>query len=86
MKNHTLVTCRLETGRTHQIRVHMQYIKHPLVGDPVYGYHKQNIKANGQMLHAYRITFIHPRSKKKMTFTCPPDDEFNRVLEIVREK
>lgn len=86
MKNHTLVTCRLETGRTHQIRVHMQYIKHPLVGDPVYGYRKQSIKANGQMLHAYKITFVHPRSKKEMTFTCPPDDEFNRVLEIVREK
>lgn len=84
MKNHTLVSCRLETGRTHQIRVHMQYIKHPLVGDPVYGYRKQTIKANGQMLHAYKITFVHPRTKELMTFTCPIDDEFKRVLEIAK--
>ena len=86
MKTHTLVSCKLETGRTHQIRVHMQYIKHPLVGDPVYGYRKQNIKANGQMLHAYKITFVHPRTKKEMSFTCPIDEEFQRVLEIVRGK
>lgn len=86
MKSHTLVSCKLETGRTHQIRVHMQYIKHPLVGDPVYGYRKQAIKANGQMLHAYKITFVHPRTKETMSFTCPPDEEFNRVLEIVKEK
>lgn len=84
MKKHTLVSCKLETGRTHQIRVHMQYIKHPLVGDPLYGYRKQEIKANGQILHAYQITFIHPRTKKEMTFTCPVDEEFNRVLEIAR--
>ena len=82
----TLVELKLETGRTHQIRVHMQYIKHPLVGDPVYGYRKQNIKANGQMLHAYKITFVHPRTKKEMSFTCPIDEEFQRVLEIVRGK
>lgn len=86
MKYNTLVSCRLETGRTHQIRVHMQYIKHPLVGDPVYGYRKQEIKANGQILHAYKITFIHPRTKKEMSFTCEPDEEFNRVLEIARNR
>jgi 23S rRNA pseudouridine1911/1915/1917 synthase len=86
MKHNTLVSCKLETGRTHQIRVHMQYIKHPLVGDPVYGYRKQEIKANGQILHAYKITFIHPRTKKEMSFTCPPDEEFNRVLEIARNR
>ena len=83
-KYHTLVSCKLETGRTHQIRVHMQYIKHPLVGDPVYGYRKQSIKCNGQILHAYQITFVHPRTKQEMTFTCPPDEEFNRVLEIAK--
>ncbi len=86
MKYNTLVSCKLETGRTHQIRVHMQYIKHPLVGDPVYGYRKQEIKANGQILHAYKITFIHPRTKKEMSFTCEPDEEFNRVLEIARNR
>ncbi len=86
MKYNTLVSCRLETGRTHQIRVHMQYIKHPLVGDPVYGYRKQEIKANGQILHAYKITFIHPKTKKEMSFTCEPDEEFNRVLEIARNR
>jgi 23S rRNA pseudouridine1911/1915/1917 synthase len=83
-KYHTLVSCKLETGRTHQIRVHMQYIKHPLVGDPQYGFRKQAIKCNGQMLHAYQITFVHPRTNKEMTFTCPPDEEFNRVLDIVK--
>ncbi len=83
-KAHTLVSCKLETGRTHQIRVHMQYIKHPLVGDPVYGYRKQTIKAQGQILHAYQITFVHPRTKKEMTFTCPVDEEFNKAVEAAR--
>lgn len=84
MKYHTLVSCRLETGRTHQIRVHMQYIKHPLVGDLTYGYRKQSIKANGQILHAYQITFVHPRTKKEMTFTCPLDEECLRAIEVAR--
>ena len=86
MKNNTLVQCKLETGRTHQIRVHMQYIKHPIVGDPVYGYRKQEIKANGQILHAYSLTFIHPRTNKEMTFTCPLDEECKRVIEEARNK
>lgn len=86
MKYNTLVQCKLETGRTHQIRVHMQYIKHPIVGDPVYGYRKQEIKANGQILHAYSLTFIHPRSNKEMTFTCPLDEECLRVIEEARNK
>lgn len=86
MKNYTLLSCRLETGRTHQIRVHMLYIKHPIVGDPEYGKRHQEIKCNGQMLHAYKLTFIHPRTKEKMTFTCPLDEEFERVLQIARSK
>ena len=85
-KNYTLINCRLETGRTHQIRVHMKYIKHPLVGDPEYGKRHQAIPCTGQMLHAYRLTFIHPTTHKEMTFTCPLDDEFKKVLEIVREQ
>lgn len=85
-KANTLVRCTLETGRTHQIRVHMQYIRHPIVGDPVYGYRKQEIKANGQILHAYQLTFVHPRTKQEMTFTCPIDEEFERALEAARNK
>lgn len=84
MKAHTLVSCRLETGRTHQIRVHLRYINHPIVGDPEYGKRHQAIPCNGQMLHAYRLTFIHPKTKKEMTFTCPIDEEFARVLSIAR--
>ena len=85
-KHNTLVQCKLETGRTHQIRVHMQYIRHPIVGDPVYGYRKQEIKANGQILHAYQLTFVHPRTKQEMTFTCPIDEEFERALEAAKNK
>jgi 23S rRNA pseudouridine1911/1915/1917 synthase len=85
-KSHTLVSCKLETGRTHQIRVHMKHIGFPLVGDPVYGRRHQTIPCEGQMLHAYKITFKHPRTKEMMTFTCEPDAEFKRVLDIVREE
>ena len=80
-KEHTLVSCRLETGRTHQIRVHLRYINHPIVGDPEYGKRHQKFSCSGQMLHAYRLTFIHPTTKKEMTFTCPRDSEFESVLE-----
>ena len=80
-KEHTLVSCRLETGRTHQIRVHMRYINHPIVGDPEYGKRHQKFSCSGQMLHAYKLTFIHPTTKKEMTFTCPRDSEFESILE-----
>lgn len=63
-KNNTLIKCILETGRTHQIRVHMAYIGHPLVGDPVYGYKKQRFKLGGQLLHAEKLGFIHPATGK----------------------
>ncbi len=85
-KYNTLVQCKLETGRTHQIRVHMQYIRHPIVGDPVYGYRKQDIKANGQILHAYQLTFVHPRTKEKMTFTCPLDEECQNAIEQAKNR
>ena len=85
-KHNTLVQCKLETGRTHQIRVHMQYIRHPIVGDPVYGYRKQEIKANGQILHAYQLTFVHPRTKKEMTFTCPLDNECLNAIEQAKNR
>ena len=75
-KNCSLVKCLLETGRTHQIRVHMSYIGHPLLGDTLYGYPSKLI--NRQALHSYIIEFVHPISKKVMKFTCdlPKDMKF----------
>ena len=76
---YTHVQCRLETGRTHQIRVHMAYIGHPLVGDTVYG--GRAVKAlAGQCLHARKLTFVHPRSGEAMTVECPLPDWFQTVL------
>ena len=82
---YTLVSVRLFTGRTHQIRVHMHYIGHPLEGDPLYGKKKNLLFQNGQLLHAYRITFIHPRTQKEMTFEVPLPDDFKAVLERLRK-
>ena len=74
--NYSMVKCLLETGRTHQIRVHMSYIGHPLLGDTLYGYPSKLI--NRQALHSYIIEFVHPISKKVMKFTCdlPKDMKF----------
>lgn len=77
---YTLVTCKLETGRTHQIRVHMNYIGYPLEGDPLYGKKKSLLFNEGQLLHAYQITFIHPRLNKEMTFKVDLPDDFKNVL------
>lgn len=85
-KNHCLVSCRLETGRTHQIRVHLQYIGNPCVGDKVYGKRKQVYTQLGQMLSAVKLSFIHPTTKERMTFTCDIDDEFKRVLSIIKSE
>ena len=79
-KEYTLVKCILETGRTHQIRVHMAYIGHPLVGDPVYGYKKQKFKLQGQMLHAKVLGFIHPSTKEYMQFESPLPDYFTEII------
>lgn len=79
-KNASLIECKLETGRTHQIRVHMNYIKHPIINDPVYGPRKQ-ISEFGQMLHAKEIGFVHPTTKEYMTFKCDVPKEFNEILE-----
>ena len=83
-KDYTLVRCMLETGRTHQIRVHMAYIGHPLVGDPVYGYKKQKFKLQGQMLHAKVLGFIHPSTKEYIRFESPLPDYFEDVLNKLR--
>lgn len=78
--NFTLVKCILETGRTHQIRVHMKYIGHPLVGDPLYGPRKM-IGKNGQFLHAALLGFKHPRTGKEMVFEAPLPENFQKMLD-----
>ena len=82
----SLFEARLETGRTHQIRVHMAYKNHPLLGDTVYGPAKQPYGLNGQMLHAKVLGFIHPVSGKYLEFSAEPPADFQEVLEKVRKK
>lgn len=77
--NYAYIHCELETGRTHQIRVHMAYIGHPVAGDPKYGYRK-TISANGQLLHAISLTFVHPSTNKIMRFEASIDSTFEKVL------
>ena len=77
LNNATLIECVLETGRTHQIRVHMAYIKHPVVNDPLYGH---SFDDYGQMLHAEYIGFVHPIKKEFMEFSCPLEDKFVSIL------
>lgn len=84
-KDYTLVECRLETGRTHQIRVHMQYIGHPVVGDEKYSYRK-TMKTGGQLLHAHQLTFVHPRTNETMTIEAPLPAQFEEILEELRAK
>ena len=79
-KDTTLIKCVLETGRTHQIRVHLASIGHPLIGDLVYGYKKQKYKIEGQMLHAKVLGFIHPVTKKYMEFEAPLPEEFENLI------
>ncbi len=78
------VRCHLETGRTHQIRVHMASIGHPLAGDEVYGRGKEKTGLEGQCLHAGCIRFIHPDSGEKMTFSCPLPEYFTQFEEKLR--
>ena len=77
LKGATLLECRLTTGRTHQIRVHMASIGHPLLGDPLYGPKKMPYPVQGgQLLHAFRIGFVHPRTGEEMLFEAPPEARF----------
>ena len=85
-KDSTLIRCKLETGRTHQIRVHLSYIGHPVVNDPVYGYKKLIDKDFGQMLHAEKLGFVHPTTKEYMEFTAEPPKRFQEILNIYKEK
>lgn len=79
-KNFTYIECQLETGRTHQIRVHMASIQHPLLGDQLYGPNRKNIKLQGQTLHAMTIGFIHPRTNQYMEFEAPLPEYFEKIL------
>lgn len=83
-KGYTLIKCKLDTGRTHQIRVHMAYIGHPVYNDPVY----TNDKCSdfGQFLHSYSMEFIHPITKEKMYFECPLPEYFSEFLKCLEEK
>lgn len=82
--NFTLIECRLETGRTHQIRVHMKYIGYPLAGDPKYG-PKKTIEFDGQALHAAVIGFIHPRTEEYLEFEAPLPQVFTDLIEEMKE-
>ncbi|MBQ8357022.1 MAG: RluA family pseudouridine synthase [Clostridia bacterium] len=88
----THVQCRLETGRTHQIRVHLASLGHPLLGDPVYGGDGTRFQAQhkalfgGQCLHAAELRLIHPRTEREMVFSAPLPQNFNTVLEILRKE
>lgn len=84
-KRATLIELKLETGRTHQIRVHMASIGHPLVGDLVYGHNKQKIKIEGQALHAKTLGFIHPSTREYMEFNSELPDYFNDILTELRK-
>ncbi|HIW88600.1 MAG TPA: RluA family pseudouridine synthase [Candidatus Ligilactobacillus excrementipullorum] len=78
-QQYSLIKCQLETGRTHQIRVHLKYIGHPVAGDPVYG-PKKTLAGPGQFLHAAELGFTHPVSGKRLTFTAPLPDYFEKTL------
>lgn len=80
----TLILCKLETGRTHQIRVHLNYIDHPVVNDPIYGKRKMDDVTFGQMLHAKTLGFVHPITNKYLEFSVDVPDKFNEILNSYR--
>lgn len=81
--HYTLLNCKLTTGRTHQIRAHLKSINHPIVGDVLYGGQDKTIKTNGQLLFAYKISFVHPTSNQNMTFEVSLPDYFEKVLKQI---
>ena len=78
--SYTYIECQLETGRTHQIRVHMASLGHPLLGDEVYGRTKSPFHTEGQTLHAMTLGFVHPTTGEYMEFTAPLPEYFDRIL------
>ncbi len=83
---YTLIRCKLETGRTHQIRVHTKSIGHPILGDKTYGLKKEEFALTGQLLHAGEIGFIHPRTDEAVSFTAPLPQDFSETLDKIRNK
>ena len=83
--NYTVIACRLQTGRTHQIRVHMNYIGHPVVGDPKYGPDKPHFSIKGQALHSAQLKFSHPVTNREMVFTAPLPDDMQAVIDQLRQ-
>lgn len=83
---YTYLQCRLETGRTHQIRVHLSWQNHPILGDTVYGHKKPELGLSSQCLHARELTFLHPRTGERVTVTCELPDYFEDVLRKLRAK
>ena len=81
---YTHLQCKLETGRTHQIRVHLAWQNHPILGDLIYGHKKPELGQSSQCLHARELTFRHPRTNQPMTVSCPLPDYFEAVLEKLR--
>ncbi len=82
--HYTIIQCNLKTGRTHQIRVHLNFINYPIVGDPLYGI-KNTIDTKGQALHAYKLGFIHPRSNEYMEFCAPLPPEFINTIKTIKQ-
>lgn len=85
-RGYTHIRCRLETGRTHQIRVHMAYLGHPLAGDPVYGPKNDPERLGGQCLHARELTFVHPTTGQTVHLTCPLPDWFSGFLDRLERR
>jgi 23S rRNA pseudouridine1911/1915/1917 synthase len=83
-EKYTLVELSLETGRTHQIRVHLKYLGHPIVGDPEYGLKKKHFNLSGQLLHAKKLLLVHPVTKQQMEFYAELPEDFNHVLEKIK--
>ena len=83
---YTLLECRLETGRTHQIRVHLAWRSHPILGDTVYGHRKPELGMDTQCLHARELTFLHPRTGERVTVQCELPDYFQELLQKLRQK
>lgn len=82
----TLLEVKIDTGRTHQIRVHMAQIGYPVVGDMVYSNGRNPFGLEGQMLHAQKIEFLHPSSKKQMTIEAPVPDYFQKIINELERK
>lgn len=82
---YSIVKCDLQTGRTHQIRVHLAFIKHPIINDPLYGENNRINFESGQLLHAYKLRLIHPITKEEMEFEAPLPEHFKKAIELLKQ-